>query len=98
MLRTTKATRLWTSRRTRTWRNCCARTAGETRQPLLTQIRPLRTSNNNRARHDGHDDHRTGRKLMEPEVVMNLWVFVQSVGLMHLIHELGVRPYMMTGG
>jgi hypothetical protein len=34
---------------------------------------------------------------MEPEVVMNLWVFVQSIGPMSVIYELGVRPYMMSG-
>lgn len=34
---------------------------------------------------------------MEPEVVMNLWVFIQAVGPMNLIYELGVRPYMMSG-
>jgi len=34
---------------------------------------------------------------MEPEVVMNLWVFVQSIGPMHVIYELGVRPYVMSG-
>jgi hypothetical protein len=34
---------------------------------------------------------------MEPEVVMNLWVFIQSVGPMSVIYELGVRPYMMSG-
>jgi hypothetical protein len=34
---------------------------------------------------------------MEPEVVMNLWVFIQSIGPLNIIYELGVRPYMMTG-
>ena len=34
---------------------------------------------------------------MEPEVVMNLWVFIQSIGQMQVIHELGVRPYVMRG-
>jgi hypothetical protein len=34
---------------------------------------------------------------MEPEVVMNLWVFTQSIGPLNIICELGVRPYMMTG-
>ena len=34
---------------------------------------------------------------MEPEVVMNLWVFIQLVGPMQVIHELGVRPYVMRG-
>jgi ankyrin repeat protein len=34
---------------------------------------------------------------MEPEVVMNLWVFVQSIGPIHVIYELGVRPYVMSG-
>jgi hypothetical protein len=34
---------------------------------------------------------------MEPEVVMNLWVFTQSVGPLSVIYEVGVRPYMMCG-
>lgn len=34
---------------------------------------------------------------MEPEVVFNLWVFVQSIGPMHVIHGLGVRSYVMSG-
>lgn len=34
---------------------------------------------------------------MEAEVVMNLWVFIQSIGPLNIIYELGVRPYMMTG-
>jgi len=34
---------------------------------------------------------------MEPEVVMNLWVFIQPIGPMQVIYELGVRPYMMSG-
>jgi len=34
---------------------------------------------------------------MDAEVVFNLWVFVQSIGPMHVIHELGVRPYVMSG-
>jgi tetratricopeptide (TPR) repeat protein len=28
---------------------------------------------------------------------MNLWLFVQSTGPMHLVHELGARPYVMSG-
>jgi hypothetical protein len=34
---------------------------------------------------------------MESEIVMNLWIFIQSVGPLHLIYELGVRPYAMIG-
>jgi hypothetical protein len=34
---------------------------------------------------------------MEPEVVMNLWVFTQSIGPANVIYELGVRPYVMSG-
>ena len=34
---------------------------------------------------------------MEPEVVMNCWVFTQSIGPISVIYELGVRPYVMTG-
>ncbi len=34
---------------------------------------------------------------MEPEVVMNLWIFIQPIGPLHVIYELGVRPYVMTG-
>jgi hypothetical protein len=34
---------------------------------------------------------------MEPEVVMNCWIFIQSISPMHIIYELGVRPYMMAG-
>jgi WD40 repeat protein len=34
---------------------------------------------------------------MEPEIVVNLWVFIQNLGPMEVIHELGVRPYMMKG-
>jgi hypothetical protein len=34
---------------------------------------------------------------MAAEVVFNLWLFVQPVGPMQIIHELGVRPYMMSG-
>ena len=34
---------------------------------------------------------------MEPEIVMNLWVFIQLIGPAQIIHELGVRPYMMKG-
>jgi hypothetical protein len=34
---------------------------------------------------------------VEPEVVFNLWVFIQSIGPFQVIHELGVRPYVMRG-
>lgn len=34
---------------------------------------------------------------MEPEVVMNLWIFTEQFGLSRLIYEVGVRPYMMAG-
>jgi len=34
---------------------------------------------------------------MDPEVVMNCWVFIQSIGPVNIIYELGVRPYVMTG-
>ncbi len=34
---------------------------------------------------------------MEPEIVMNLWVFIQSLGPLNIIYELGVRPYVMIG-
>jgi hypothetical protein len=34
---------------------------------------------------------------MEPEVVVNLWVFIQKIGPMEVIYELGVRPYVLMG-
>ncbi|MEZ4599012.1 MAG: hypothetical protein R2940_04400 [Syntrophotaleaceae bacterium] len=34
---------------------------------------------------------------MEPEVVMNLWIFTEQFGQSRLIYEVAVRPYMMTG-